>query len=239
MEELIIYNFKDALDIILSITTIGAILIGGWWSYIKFFKEAEHESSVTVSLECQVLKDNNQKKRILSINAIFHNNGKVPAQIIPEFSSIEIYKINPKNQEESKEQYSNCYRFKLKGAFNIPVNGTMNIVDYTFIDHPAIYMVETFFVQSRQESKKFYKRMKSIYKQDGNALSYNKNYLEEIFAEDQINTFLDEGRITKLPSEGNEEMYKIIDRKFYIDYPYFDPSGWGEDTIISSDINCS
>ena len=156
-----ITDWKEISEIGKNAVTVGAMVIGGWWSYIRFFKEAEHESSINVKVACDIVETDIPNIRLLSIKAELCNNGRTPSQIICEKSRVDVYKINPSVQ--TRELYVSCDYFKTRGSFNIPVKGTMEVLDFALIDHPGIYHVRVFFTQSTKDSKKFYRRMSYIW----------------------------------------------------------------------------
>jgi hypothetical protein len=156
-------SFKIIVDIFNILVTTGAIIIGGIWAYKKLFIEAEHETSITVSLNCKLLNSNRKNLKILEIRAIVNNNGKIPCQIDLPNSRIFINIVNI-NEDlmqfvAQEEEYLSLHSFKESGVINIPVGASANVVDFTPIEHPGIYRVEVFLAQTKQAGKKFYRRI--------------------------------------------------------------------------------
>ena len=156
MEDITITNWKEISEIGKNIVTVGAIAIGGWWSYKKFFREAEDESSVDIKLECKVIKTENSNYPLLTIKAQLCNNGKIPTIINLEKSQVVIYKINPTAQ--TREFYIECDYLKFYKEYNIPVNGTWDALNFALIEHPGIYHIWVSFALNPEDNKKFFSR---------------------------------------------------------------------------------
>jgi len=153
-------DWKDVTEIGKDVVSAAAIIIGGWWSYKKFFREADGEPSIEIKLECDVVATEDSGVRLLTIKSELCNNGKIPSVIFSERSIIDVYKINPDTQ--TRTLYCQCDYYKNYQTFNIPVNGKMNVLDYAYIEHPGIYHVNVFFAQSAIDNKKFRDRIKSV-----------------------------------------------------------------------------
>lgn len=156
-------SFKTIVDIINSIITSGAFILGGIWAYKKLFIEAEHETSITVQLKCDLMLCNINKLRILQIRAKVNNNGKVPCQIDLPNSSIYVNVVNINEDLSSfsthEENYSSCKSFKRTNFVNIPVGASTDVVDFSLVEHPGIYRVKVFLAQTEHDGRIFYKRL--------------------------------------------------------------------------------
>ncbi len=67
-------TLKEILDVLQSLVTVGAVLVGGWWTYLLFIKERRDLPHLNIEHQLSHL-DLSKDIRILRVGVVLNNSG--------------------------------------------------------------------------------------------------------------------------------------------------------------------
>lgn len=156
-------NWKTLAETVESVLKSGAIVIGGWWAYRKWFVQAEHEESLDVKVAAKVLPSDKPDLRILEIRCELKNVGKVPCQVDFARSTVTVSSVGVDSDGKNISwQAAPLSHGPIDGEGSlciVPVGACLSRVHFVGIKHPGVYGVRVLFAQTEAGARTFYKRL--------------------------------------------------------------------------------
>jgi hypothetical protein len=139
------------------------ITVAGFWAYRKLFLQAEHETSISSALQVKILPySTSEHLKVIEIRTTLTNRGKVPCQIDLAHSTARVSAVVVSEDTQNEQLTWGCqplYNQRLNGLLNIPVGAAKDEVQFVPVPHPGTYHVCTFFAQTEEAVRQFYRRM--------------------------------------------------------------------------------
>jgi hypothetical protein len=154
---------KDVAETVESILKSIGLLVAAAWAYWKFFLQAERETSISSRLQVSVLHCQESGHRLLEVRTTLTNNGKVPCEIDLSQSTVSVSQVTLEEQNSIVSCRTKLYAeggASGDDLLNVPVGASMDIVEIVAVGHPGVYNISTFFAQTEQNKRLFYKRLR-------------------------------------------------------------------------------
>jgi hypothetical protein len=156
-------TWKTAAETIESFTKSAGIIAAGIWGYWKLFMHAEHESSISSTLQTRVLASSSDHLRMIEVRTILTNHGKVPSQLDLSRSKLIISSVIVEEGDVelswSRKPYFSMPVAASKYPLNIPVGAQQHEVQFVVVPHPGVYHIRTTYALTEKAARKFFRRI--------------------------------------------------------------------------------